>query len=209
MSSQGRVSLCVLEASDFQRPLVVSQIIDIITHFSDSDPWLANCVTPHLVFYIFSIDPQILHQLQVQLQSQQPLQLHTTLHYDCIIKFEALKWKVYKYVIFKFSDNNTEIVVSKTGTSTDYSDFVKELGESEYAWAVYDFDYKIDNDDRSKIIFYYWLPETATIRKKLLFTASEANLREKLAGIHAMINATELSDIERDKVTALEKLRLR
>jgi hypothetical protein len=72
--------------------------------------------------------------------------------------FQELKLrKKHKYIIFGLSPDKTEIVKVKTGTSTDYDEFLADLPENECRWAIYDFEFqKEDGGQRNKIIFYHW-----------------------------------------------------
>lgn len=77
---------------------------------------------------------------------------------DCVEQFQSLKLgKKIKYIIYSLSDNNTEIIVSKTSESSDYDEFLAELPPTECRYAIYDFEYqKGDEGKRNKICFYTW-----------------------------------------------------
>lgn len=78
---------------------------------------------------------------------------------ECLEAFQALKLgKKVKYIIFKLSPNNTEIVVSKTSESDDYDEFLEHLPPGECCYAVYDVSYqKGEEGQRNKICFFTWL----------------------------------------------------
>ena len=62
-----------------------------------------------------------------------------------------------KYIIFKLSDDNKEIVVEKTSESSNYDEFVAELPGESCRYAIYDFEYEKGNDGkRNKIVFIAW-----------------------------------------------------
>lgn len=72
-------------------------------------------------------------------------------------EYQKLKLgKSIKYIIYKLSDDNTEIVVEKTSQSKDYDDFVSSLPEQECRYAVYDFEFEKEDGKRSKICFVAW-----------------------------------------------------
>jgi len=121
---------------------------------------------------------------------------------DCLGQFNDLKLKKkYKYIVFSLNKDNTEIVVEKTSTSTDYEDFIKDLPEAECRWAVYDLEFEKEGAGiRNKIVFYSWAPDDAKIKAKMVFASSKDALRRSLVGIHVEIQGTEFSEIAHDVV---------
>lgn len=62
-----------------------------------------------------------------------------------------------KYIIFKLSDDNKEILVEKSSESASYDDFVADLPAESCRYAIYDFEYEKGSEGkRSKICFYAW-----------------------------------------------------
>ncbi|KAJ7643942.1 actin depolymerizing factor [Roridomyces roridus] len=121
---------------------------------------------------------------------------------DCLEQFSDLKLKKkYKYIVFTLNADNTEIVVGKTSTSTDYEDFIKELPETECRWAVYDLEFEKEGaGKRNKIVFYSWAPDDAKIKAKMVFASSKDALRRSLVGIHLEIQGTDFSEIAHEAV---------
>jgi cofilin len=77
---------------------------------------------------------------------------------ECLEAFQSLKLgKKIKFIIFKLSKDNTEIVVSKTSESQDYDEFLEYLVPGECCYAIYDVHYqKGEEGMRNKICFYTW-----------------------------------------------------
>lgn len=77
---------------------------------------------------------------------------------DAIEVFQDLKLKKkYKYIIYKLSDDNKEIIVEKTVGESSYDDFVSSLPAEECRYCVYDFHYETDGEGtRHKLLFYVW-----------------------------------------------------
>ncbi|KAK9767500.1 cofilin, variant 2 [Basidiobolus ranarum] len=77
---------------------------------------------------------------------------------DCLEKFQLLKLKKqYKYIIYKLSDDNTEIVVEVASEDGSYDDFINALPENECRYAVLDLEYEKPGEGlRNKICFYSW-----------------------------------------------------
>ena len=79
------------------------------------------------------------------------------MHDECKLKFVELKAKRnYRFIIFKIEDQ--EVVVEKLGSPDEtYEDFTESLPANECRYAVYDFDFIIDeNCQKSKIFFIAW-----------------------------------------------------
>ncbi|KAG0304843.1 cofilin, partial [Dissophora globulifera] len=73
----------------------------------------------------------------------------------CLEAFQSLKLgKKFKYIIYKLSDDQKNIVVEKQAERGTYDEFLSHLPETECRWAVYDFDYSTPEGERNKIVFY-------------------------------------------------------
>lgn len=114
--------------------------------------------------------------------------------------------KKYKFIIYKLNDAKTQIVVDKTSTDASYDAFIEELPEDDCKYAVYDFEYEISAGEgkRSKLVFYQWSPDTASIRAKMVYASSKDALRRALNGISSDIQGTDFSEVAYESV--LEKV---
>mmetsp|Transcript_11837 Transcript_11837/g.30652 ORF Transcript_11837/g.30652 Transcript_11837/m.30652 type:complete len:138 (-) Transcript_11837:93-506(-) len=114
----------------------------------------------------------------------------------CVLKFKDLKSKrKYKFVTFHI-DNN-QIVVAKEGAPTaSFDEFVESLPESDPRYAVIDFEFEKDGCKKSKIIFVTWVPDTAPIRKKMIYASSKDKFKRELDGIQVEIQGTDFSEVE-------------
>ncbi|KAI8325436.1 hypothetical protein GQ54DRAFT_315690 [Martensiomyces pterosporus] len=119
----------------------------------------------------------------------------------CLEAFNELKLKhSAKYIIFKLSPDNTEVVVDKVSADEDYEAFVADLPEQECRYAVYDFQFEKDGTTRNKILFYAWSPDSAKIKGKMVYASTKDALRKKLVGIANDIQATDLDEVSREVV---------
>ncbi|HWU06976.1 MAG TPA: actin depolymerization factor/cofilin-like domain-containing protein [Streptomyces sp.] len=120
----------------------------------------------------------------------------------CLQKYQALRLqKKHKYIIFNLNGDNTEIVVEKVSSDTDYDTFLADLPETECRWAVYDFEYERDGaGKRNKILLFAWSPDDARIKQKMLFASAKDALRRELTGISAEIQGTEFAEVAFDAV---------
>ncbi|XP_020576055.1 actin-depolymerizing factor 11-like isoform X2 [Phalaenopsis equestris] len=109
------------------------------------------------------------------------------------IFLELQRRKTHRYVIFKIDEKLKEVVVEKTGGTTEsYDDFVASLPENDCRYAIYDFDFVTqENCQKSKIFFIAWSPSMSRIRAKMLYATSKARFRWELDGVHYEIQATE------------------
>jgi len=104
--------------------------------------------------------------------------------------------KKHKYIIFGLSPDKTEIISLKTGTSTEYEDFLADLPENQCRWAIYDLEFqKEEGGVRNKIIFYHWSPDDAKIKDKMVFASSRDALRRSLVGVAVEIQGTDNSEV--------------
>lgn len=100
---------------------------------------------------------------------------------ECVAKFNDLKLgKTIKYIIYKLSDDNKEIVVEDTSEDADWDNFREKLVNAKSKtksgaltkgprYAVYDFSYDLSSGEgsRSKITFIAWSPDDAGIQVRL------------------------------------------
>jgi len=121
---------------------------------------------------------------------------------EVVNKYQELKLgHTHLYVIFRMSDDLKEVIVEKIGDkSKTYEDFVKDLPPNDCRYAVYDFEYDAGEGTRNKILFVVWAPESSKIKAKMMYASTKDALRKKLVGIGCEIQATDLSEIDRDIV---------
>jgi len=110
-----------------------------------------------------------------------------------------------RYALFKLNADQSEVVVdSFAPPSATYDEFVKQLPANDCRYAVYDFEYDADGGVRNKILFVVWAPDSAKIKAKMLYASSKDAVRKKLVGIGCEVQATDLSEI--DKQVVLERV---
>jgi cofilin len=121
---------------------------------------------------------------------------------DVLNKYQELKLgHSLRYAIFKINDNASEIVVDSVAPPTaTYDQFVKALPANDARYAVFDFEYTFEGAQRNKILFVVWAPDTAKIKQKMLYASSKDSVKKKLVGLGAEIQATDLSEIDKEAV---------
>ncbi|KAG0032924.1 hypothetical protein BGZ82_006338, partial [Podila clonocystis] len=119
---------------------------------------------------------------------------------SCLEAFNNLKLKHrYKYIIFKVTEDNKEIVVEKTSDDSDYEAFLKDLPKDECRYAIYEFLYE-KNGKRNKILFYSWAPDAARIKSKMIFASSRSTFRKCFIGITEDIEASDYDQVSHESV---------
>ncbi|RUS13465.1 hypothetical protein BC937DRAFT_95268 [Endogone sp. FLAS-F59071] len=127
---------------------------------------------------------------------------------SCLEIFQELKLrKKYKYLVFKLSDDNKEIILEKAVEQSDYQEFIDQLPKDSPRYAVYDFEYQKTGEgegERHKLVFYSWTPDVSKIKQKMLYASSKDALRKQLVGISTEIQGTDLDEVQFEAV--LEKV---
>ncbi|KAK1459429.1 cofilin/tropomyosin-type actin-binding protein [Colletotrichum paranaense] len=133
---------------------------------------------------------------------------------ECITAYNELKLsKKYKYIIYKLSDDNKEIVVEEASADKDYDNFREKLINAQTKsksgavgkgprYAVYDFEYSLASGEgeRNKITFLAWSPDDAGVMAKMVYASSKEALKRSLTGIATELQANDADDIEYDSI---------
>jgi len=119
-------------------------------------------------------------------------------HDDCISKYQEMKLgHSLRYIVYKISDDKTQIVVESSGASSEtFKDFVQKLPKEACRYGVVDFEFEAEGAKRNKLVFVLWAPDTSPISSKMSFASSKAQLRQALVGIGAEVQATDASEID-------------
>lgn len=127
---------------------------------------------------------------------------------------EIKKDKKHRYVIFYIREEK-QIDVEVIGKrDEEYESFLEKLqagGEDDCRYGLYDYEYMhqcqgtTESSKKQKLFLMSWCPESAKVKKKMLYSSSLDALRKALVGVTKTIQANELADATRDVVE--EKLR--
>ncbi|KAG0226799.1 hypothetical protein B0O80DRAFT_452932 [Mortierella sp. GBAus27b] len=121
---------------------------------------------------------------------------------ECIQAYQDLQLnKKLQYIVYRISDDKKSIVVDQTSpinkeadSVQQYESFISSLPK-DCRWIVYDFHYTYEGSQRNKVIFISWSPDDgASIKSKMLYSSSRDAIRQRLAGVHADIQATDLAE---------------
>jgi len=129
---------------------------------------------------------------------------------ECKVKFEDVKKaKKYRYVVFYIKDEKSISVESVGERDAKYEDFLTDLqkgGDSECRYGLYDFEYEhqcqgtTESSKKQKLFLMSWCPDSAKIKKKMLYSSSFDALKKSLVGVHKYIQATDSSEASEESV---------
>ncbi|KAJ9165026.1 Cofilin/tropomyosin-type actin-binding protein [Coniochaeta hoffmannii] len=137
-----------------------------------------------------------------------------TVAQECVTAYNDLKLsKKYKYIIYKLSDDNKQIVVDEASSDDDWENFREKLVNAQTKnkngsvgkgprYAVYDVEYQLASGEgvRNKITFIAWSPDEASVMAKMVYASSKEALKRALTGVATELQANDADDIEFDSV---------
>jgi len=124
------------------------------------------------------------------------------------------KAKKYRFLIFHIKDEkkiDIETYGSRESTYDDFIELLGQLGADECRYVLYDFEYEhqcqgtSEGSKKQKLFLMSWCPDTARIKKKMLYSSSFDALKHALEGVGKYIQATDMAEASYDCV--LEKCR--
>lgn len=127
---------------------------------------------------------------------------------ECVSAFNELKLgrAGTKYIIFKISDDQKEIVVDEVGSEPDYEVFREKLlekkeksGKDRPSYAIYDVAFELEGGEgkRSKITFITYINQDNTgVKSRMVYASSRETLKNALNGIAMNWQANDPSELE-------------
>ena len=116
-----------------------------------------------------------------------------------------------RWIIFKLSDvKPVQVIVESTGAADEqhtWDHFVSLLPANECRYAAFSLDFDHPEGRRNKMIFLLWSPSGSSIKNKMVFAASKADVMKAFTGIGFSIGAHSASDLSLDSI--LDTLRQR
>jgi len=129
---------------------------------------------------------------------------------DCKSIFEDIKKnKSYRYCVFYIKEEKSITVEAKGDRDAAYDDFLHDLqsgGDGECRYGLYDFEYEhqcqgtAESSKKQKLFLMLWCPDSAKIKKKMLYASSFETLKKSLVGVHKYIQATDASEASASEV---------
>jgi len=127
---------------------------------------------------------------------------------ECVTAFNELKLGRGgpKYIIYKISDDQKEVVVDEIGKEADYNVFREKLiaakeksGKSRPSYAVYDVEFELEGGEgkRTKIAFITYINQDETaVRSRMIYSSSRETLKNALNGIAMNWQANDPGELE-------------
>ncbi|XP_063801157.1 cofilin-1 [Pseudophryne corroboree] len=121
----------------------------------------------------------------------------------------------YKCVTFCMSSDN-KTIVQEEGTAIrvgdvgdaipdPYAHFVKMLPDRDCRYALYDCSYETKESKKEDLVFFFWAPEDASLKSKMIYASSKDAIKKKFTGIKHELQANNKCDIK-DRSTLADKL---
>ncbi|XP_068624303.1 uncharacterized protein tsr isoform X2 [Battus philenor] len=133
----------------------------------------------------------------------------------CKTTYEEIKKdKKHRYVVFYIRDEKQIDVETIGERNAEYDQFLEDLqkgGTGECRYGLFDFEYThqcqgtSEASKKQKLFLMSWCPDTAKVKKKMLYSSSFDALKKSLVGVQKCIQATDLSEASQEAVE--EKLR--
>jgi cofilin len=134
---------------------------------------------------------------------------------ECQKTYQAIqKDKTYRYAIFKIADGqiNLDKVGERSNTWDQFMDDiqVKDGDNDDCRYAVYDYDYVQQAEGteasyRSKLFLMSWCPDTAKIKKKMIYSSSFDTLKKAFVGVHKVIQSNDVDGLEQSYIEGILK----
>ncbi|WP_232839666.1 hypothetical protein [Nocardia aurea] len=96
----------------------------------------------------------------------------------------------HRYLLLRLSGEG-RIEVESSGIGNDHGQLLQELPQTRCRWVLYDF----TDTPRGGLALITWLPEQATIKERLLYTAATRLLRAELPGIDLTIEVEDRTEL--------------
>ena len=119
---------------------------------------------------------------------------------ECKNQFDEIKkGKKHRFVVFYIEDEKLIKVESVGDRDASYDEFltaIMKAGEGECRYGLYDFEYEhqcqgtTEVSKKQKLFLMSWCPDTARIKKKMLYSSSFDALKKALVGVHKYIQVS-------------------
>ena len=109
---------------------------------------------------------------------------------------EIKKKKNHRYLIFFIKDEKKIEVEKIGGRDSNYEQFLSDImacGPEDCRYGIYDFEYQhqcqgtSEKTMKEKLLLMSWCPDTARIKKKMLYSSSFDALKKCLVGVQKYI----------------------
>jgi len=153
------------------------------------------------VIYLFFYTQLIVHWMNQSNELKKTQASGVTVHDEIAGLYQDFKLQKTptRFYTYKIENKKVIIVASSGERSATYEDFCKDLPESEPRYGLIDLEFKTkDGRPTSKLVFISWIPDSSSIREKMLYSSSKESMKAALNGVGIHINATDNSELDFD-----------
>lgn len=103
----------------------------------------------------------------------------------------------------KISDDNKSIEIEeRADKSKTYQDFVSQLPPDDCRYAIVDYKFQgQETGPKDILLFVVWCPDTAPVKKKMLYASSKDALKSVCKGIQAEIQANDFDEVSEEAIS--------
>lgn len=111
-----------------------------------------------------------------------------------------------KLVMMRVSDDRKSIIVDHANCLKNkdvenaadiFQAVISKLPPDECRYCLYDCHYTTKESVKEDLIFIMWVPESANLRNKMLYTSSKSELKKKLSGLKFEWQVNDPSDLHK------------
>jgi len=119
------------------------------------------------------------------------------------------KKKCHRYLVFYIKEEKSIVIETIGNRETEYEDFLVDMlkcGPEDCRYGLFDFEYQHqcegtnEKSKKEKLLLMSWCPDTAKIKKKMLYSSSFDALKKSLVGVQKYVQATDESEASREDV---------
>ncbi|KAJ3427708.1 cofilin/actin-depolymerizing factor homolog-related [Anaeramoeba flamelloides] len=121
---------------------------------------------------------------------------------ECIEQFHEFKFsKEDRFIIYKMDEKLTQIEVEKRGTKKEsFEEFYNQLPRDDCRYICYHYDFDVNGQQRSKLIFIGWIPSTSKLKNKMIYATTLLSFKNKLRGIGISLQINSPKDLNEERI---------
>ncbi|KAJ6242677.1 cofilin/actin-depolymerizing factor homolog-related [Anaeramoeba flamelloides] len=121
---------------------------------------------------------------------------------ECLEQFQEFKFsKEDRFLIYKMDEKLTQIEVEKTGSKNEsFEEFYNQLPKDDCRYICYHFDFDVEGQKRSKLLFIGWVPSTAKLKNKMVYATTLLSFKNMLRGIGVCLQINNTEDLNEELI---------
>ncbi|KAJ3436600.1 cofilin/actin-depolymerizing factor homolog-related [Anaeramoeba flamelloides] len=121
---------------------------------------------------------------------------------ECLEQFQEFKFsKEDRFIIYKMDEKLSKIEVEKRGTKKEsFEEFYNQLPQDDCRYICYHFDFDVEGQKRSKLLFIGWVPSTAKLKNKMVYATTLLSFKYMLRGIGVSLQINNTTDLTEELI---------